>query len=441
MRNSTEFEKRLLGVAFFNEKYAKTITERLDEECFIDIRNKTIFSAIKCLFDKQKEIEFLVVTSYLKGINRLRSAGGEEYLLEIQENVFDVKNFKTLETYIQEVTQNKYKNRIINLSNVYQQRLGETLELSKTVSAYKEELEEMSKKLTTNIQDIQFKHTINKTVSFLSNEPPKSVTTYIQDFDQVFQSFVGGTLSTIAGKTGLGKSAFATNIAVKNAVNKIPTLIFSLEMSEIEITTRIISIYSRIQADESLHISLDELKECRKNQNLINKLSALAGTLYEIPLYIVDIQLIANGDYKNAINVIKHYIRMYGIKFVIVDYLQLLDYSSSDVNNRVRALAKMSRGFKSLAVELDIPIVILSQLSREADKVDRPRRYHLRESGSIEHDSDNIILLHTEQEEPSLIEEIIVIIEKQRAGKIGEVKVEFDKRYSFFSEKKEAWRN
>lgn len=440
MQTSTEFEKRLLGISFFKKEYAKIVTERLDEECFTDIRNKTLFSAIKNLYESQNEIEEVVVSNYLKKINRFKAVGEEAYILEIQENVFGM-DFKTLEIYIQEVKQNKYKNKILNLSEEYQQKITSTLELSRTVDIYKEKLEEISSNIATNVQDIQFKKSINKTVDFLGAKLPKSVITHIQSFDEMFDSFIGGTLTTIAGKTGLGKSAFATNIAVKNAVNQKPTLIFSLEMSEIEITTRIISIFSRIQEDKNLHISLDELKECRNNTELLNKLSQLAAKLYEIPLYIVDIQLIANGNYNNAINVIKHYVRMYGIKFVIVDYLQLLDYSSSDVNNRVRALARMSRGFKNLSIELDIPVVILSQLSREADKADRPRRYHLRESGSIEHDSDNIILLHSEEDEPTLIEEIIVIIEKQRAGRVGETKTTFDKRYSFFTESKEPWRN
>lgn len=221
---------------------------------------------------------------------------------------------------------------------------------------------------------------------------------------------------------------------VRNALDNNPCFMYSLEMSKIEIVIKLFSILSRFKDDPAKFLSLDEINNFRpEDVETLKKISNSASDLYNIPLYIQDVGTAKTNQINDIINMVRYYTRTYNLKLVVIDYMQLLEHVDRDLRNRTQVLGYISRRLKLLAMELNIPIVVLAQLSREADKVERPRRYHLRESGSIEHDADNILLLHNKEDEPALIEDMMVIIEKQRAGRVGEVMVTFDKKYSLFT--------
>jgi replicative DNA helicase len=246
----------------------------------------------------------------------------------------------------------------------------------------------------------------------------------LSDFDRKLGGFKGGQMVVIAARPGMGKSVFASQIAVNNAVRNIPVLFLSLEMSGSEIASRIVSGH--------LGISSTALQERRLTDEDWSALNNAPDNM-DIPLYIHDK---ADMDIAGMRALIRKYTRTYGVKLVLIDYIGLINEPKDGNENREQQVARMSRFFKTEAKEQDIPIIVLAQLNREMEKrgSKMPQLSDLRESGSIEQDADTVIFLHrpemvgleTMPDNTSSAGKIIINVAKRRSGTTGSIVAHFN---------------
>jgi len=244
--------------------------------------------------------------------------------------------------------------------------------------------------------------------------------------DSMLAGMQDSNLIVLAARPGVGKTAFALNVARYVAVEeKLPTCVFSLEMSKEELSDRLLVRQGLIDAWK--------LKTGQLSDDDFTSLSEAMGILAEAPLYIDDTPGLSVTELRTKarrLQVDK------GIKFVVVDYLQLMHGKNRE--NRVQEVSEISQGLKNLARELRIPILAVAQLNRQMEaRGGRPRLSDLRESGSIEQDADVVMFLHREDEE---VKEMITLsIEKHRNGPTGQFGLYFNgKQVSFFDVEKKG---
>jgi replicative DNA helicase len=253
------------------------------------------------------------------------------------------------------------------------------------------------------------------------------------DFDKMTSGMHGGEMIVIAARPSMGKTSLAMNI-VEHVVleEKLPVGVFSLEMTAESLVLRMLCSRARV--------NMRNIRDGFLAERDFPKLTGAAGKMANAPLYIDDtaglsiLQLRAKARRMH---------QQYGIKMVVIDYLQLLNCGNSRVESRQQEVAQISNGVKSLAKELNVPVIVLSQLNRELekDKSRKPRLSDLRESGAIEQDADLIALLYKpeegkeDDETPPQDQEAIpvnLLIAKQRNGPTGDVHLTFFKGYTRF---------
>lgn len=244
----------------------------------------------------------------------------------------------------------------------------------------------------------------------------RAVSTGLPDLDRMLGGGLKpGTVTVVAGRPGTGKSLLAVNIMGHAAFKMdIPGLMISLEMSNDE-------IYARV-ASAMCSIPLAALTKGTNSDNDWSKLAQQAGRTSDAPLWIDDSATMTLADIRSTA---RRFRTQYGIRILVIDYLQLITVPSTD--HRERAVADLSRGIKILAKELDIPVILLAQLNRGPEqRLDqRPKASDLRESGAIEADADTVILVHrpgTKPDDPR-INEADLIVDKNRAGPRGDIPV------------------
>jgi replicative DNA helicase len=260
------------------------------------------------------------------------------------------------------------------------------------------------------------------------------VSTGFQDLDRMTTGLHGGEMVVIAARPSMGKTSFAMNI-VEHAIleEKIPVGVFSLEMTSDSLALRMLCSLSRV--------NLRNIREGIIMEQDFPKITASAGKLINAPLHIDDtpglsiLQLRAKA---------RRMSQQHGIKLFVIDYLQLLHSTAKRAENRQQEIADISNGVKALAKELNVPVIVLSQLNRELekDKSRKPRLSDLRESGSIEQDADLVGLLykpHVEEEAdddddaaPLEAHPVNLLIAKQRNGPTGDVRLTFLKGFTRF---------
>ena len=243
-----------------------------------------------------------------------------------------------------------------------------------------------------------------------------------RDIDDLTLGWRPGKLITIAARPGVGKSSFAGNVAVHAAIAGYPTGIASLEMEKDELFTRQLSSLARIDGHRLTGGYLSDLDWSRIATHL--------GTLAEAPLFIDETPAVSLLEIKSRARRLK---AEHGLKLLVVDYLQLMR-SSEKRENRTLELATITGGLKALAKELKIPVLMLSQLSRDVERRGgRPRLSDLRDSGSIEQDSDIVIFLHRELGPDGQMEgPTDVIIAKHRGGPVGTVRLSWIPEHTRF---------
>ena len=404
-----EIEKAILYYIIFEKEELS-----LSEKDFFLQKHKQIYKAIRELKEKKEEVSIFSIKEKIKGDNVL------EYLSDLGKYIFGTS------------VEYAYK----KLKDLSKKR--ELLEVAKEIekSAVEEEAENYIEIIIKRLTDINSEgqkektfmdmlvdtaNLIEKKINLGANYDNKYLTG-IFDLDAVTNGLHPEEFTVIGARPGIGKTTFALQIANKIAEKGIVVGIISLEMSNTQLIEKLISRNSNVDSNKIRIGNLDNTEQL--------KVSTAIGEISEMPFFI--------NTRARSIQDIELYARRLKNKndlgLLIVDYIQLVK-SKNKLNSREQEVAEISRSLKLLSLELQIPIIGLCQLNRNAARTTIPTLADLRESGAIEQDADNVIFLYKEsedEEEQKMVENVVLDLQKQRAGGLTKVVVRFDKKTSRF---------
>lgn len=384
----------------------------IKEFMFSSGANQLLFATINSLANQGLSPEITLIHDSLKAKNKDLQVGGKEYLSYLVSQEYDPNNLREFERLL--VDSHKAKT-LISIAGTIPSQVASSKEIDAVIGAIRSSLDNLTESSggdsTSSISDV-LKSSWNEIVDRTKNPGIRGVTTGIHGIDLATSGVTGGELWTIAGRPGMGKTAWECNVGLSQGKKAAPVLIFSLEMRQNPLIERMLAIETGVN---STNIRLGLLA-----QEEMDKISDCMKKLKDLPIF-VDANYNANLPY--VLSTIRRYKKTHDVKVVYVDYIQLLSERSADATNEI---GRMTRALKLLANELDIGVVILSQLSRNCEYREdkRPILSDLRQSGNIEEDSDVVIGLYRDEvynkdtKHKGTLEQIIL---KQRSGPIGTV--------------------
>lgn len=411
-------EEQIIASLLIDDNTHKYISN-LNEELFSNDFTKKVFKIIKKLFVEKQQINVISVNNKISPGNKNNNF--LEKLIKLTDELFSTASFKANVFKLKDIYNRKrLKNILIKTNNELRNNEISITSIKNELIKEINEINEDNKNLNSkNIEDI-FINTLTDIENKKNNGEDFSYFTGFFELDKLTDGLHESELTCIGARPGTGKTAFALNIA-KNIASKNKNVYFlSLEMSDEQIMQRIIANFSNINS-QYLRTGRILEEEMIKIADSTNDILNLKMNIDSKTKYIEDFEsILINLKNTNKVDL------------AIIDYLTLLK-SHSKFQIREQEVAEITRKLKLLALDLKIPIIILVQLNRDAEnKV--PSLANIRESGSIEQNCDNVIFLFNENsEEKKAVEIIDVILEKQRQGLTGRLKLKFDKKYSRFS--------
>jgi replicative DNA helicase len=436
--HSPEAEQGVLGCVMLspNDCMGQCIEKfKGGAEVFYDLRHQTIFTMLAEMYDKREGIDIITLQQRLKDKQLLEEVGGIAYLAALPDTVPSAANL----SYYLDIVQEKYLLR--KMIHTCTEVVGRVYDYEGEVDALLDEVERDILRIsesrvqsqTTTIKDL-VKKAITTIEDFHQRQGVLTgVGTGFTDLDKMTSGLHGGEMVVIAARPSMGKTSLAMNIAEHVAIEqRLPVGVFSLEMTSESLVLRMLCSRSRV--------NLRNVREGFLAERDFPKLTGSAGKLANAPLFIDDSSALSILQLRAKA---RRMAQQYGIKLFVVDYLQLLHSTARRAENRQQEIADISSGIKSLAKELNVPVMVLSQLNRELEreKNRKPRLSDLRESGAIEQDADVVGLLYKpsssdDEESGSAAEEDSVpmnlLIAKQRNGPTGDVNLTFLKSYTRF---------
>lgn len=426
-----EAEGAVLGSILMDSSGMNKIVEILAPDCFYSPANQIIYECVFTLYNQNKPIDILTVGEYLSANDLLKKVGGREYLNDLMMDTILTSN---ISYYANIIKDNAVKRQLINAGSSIieatynnaesQDSLESAEKLIFAISQQKtsQDLEQLTHLLMDTVEQIEYRFNNRGTYT--------GVPSGYYEMDSLTAGFQKSDLIILAARPSMGKTAFALNIAQNVAIrSKIPVAVFSLEMSKYQLTQRILCAEGEVDAQR---VRTGELqpKEWEKITGIMN-------TLHDAPLHIDDTAGLSVSEIRAKCRRLK--MKHPDLGLIVIDYLQLVEDRSSQ--DRIQQISSISRGLKSLARELDVPIIALSQLSRKveerADK--RPMLSDLRESGAIEQDADIVMFIYREEyydkDNPELKNKAQVIIAKQRNGPTGNFELLFQGSTTKFKNK------
>lgn len=417
-------EKIILSNLLTNLEAIEITLETLPIEAFYFQNHQEIYRAISYMYKNKIPIDLITLTSFLQDNGLLPEIGGIKVVMELFDQV---PSLIYLEEYIALVN-DKFIRRslievgyeIINSSYIMNASLEDVLVDSEnkifnlTNEIKTEKLSSGAEILTNVFLELKDK-SLNPELSGLESG--------FYDLDSLTQGFQKSDLIIIAGRPGMGKTALGLNITLNILKNgKLPVMFFSLEMSKEQIMYRLLAMETQI--------NLTKFRNGKLYQNDWIKINRIIKILSRLPLFVDDS---FNLSIENIRSKIKNVLfEQEKIGLIIIDYLQLMQNSKIETENRVQELSKITRSLKTIAREFNLPIIALSQLSRNVEnRIDnKPILSDLRGSGSIEQDADLVLLLHQNTSynlnQPENDKMIELILAKHRNGPTGTIKLRFD---------------
>ena len=451
-----EAEQTVLGSILANNELYDEVTDQIDTNHFFDPIHQKIYNIISNLITKGLLANPVTIKNFFNSNEELVEIGGIEYLLKLTK-VSTSKN------------QIKYYSQLLNDLHIRRQLIQiseETLDESKNKNidiSGKNILENTERKLFEIAEKgefqrsfVTFKDALKETIdmataAYKNDQGIVGVPSGLTDLDDRLGGMHKQDLIIIAGRPSMGKTALATNIAFYAAQNiqknniSSSVAFFSLEMSSEQLSTRILSEQSRIKSND--------IRRGKINQEDFEKFIEASKNLENLPLHIDDTPAITIAALSNRARRLK---RKQGLDLIVIYYIQLMKSSGYKNEGRVLEIAQITQGLKALAKELDVPVLALSQLSRQVEQREdkKPQLSDLRESGSIEQDADVVMFVFREQyylekQEPKLgttehVEwqekmnqvhnQAEIIIGKQRHGPTGLIKLEFESAFTKFKD-------
>ena len=424
-------EKMILSCLLTNSEIIEFTIETLPIEAFYFKNHEQIYKTIIFMSKYQLTIDIFSLALFLQENGLLEKIGGIGVLIEI---INEIPNLVDLEKYIALVKDKflrrsliKFGYKTINVGYIT------NIPLEKILEQLENELLNLTTQTATNLvpnsAELLNGIFLKLKEQFLNPSFPGLPSGFFS-LDLLTQGFQNSELIILAGRPSIGKTALSLNIALNNLkISKLPTLFFSLEMSKEQIMYRILSIETGI--------SQTRLKNGQLYKNDWIKFNKTVKFLSKLPLFIDDSPNLSIREIRFKIRQI--FMKQNQMGLVIIDYLQLVQNIEVQNQNRVQELAIITRLLKNLAREFNIPIIALSQLNRNVENRvnQKPTLSDLRESGSIEQDSDLVLLIYITKPSTYLKSSnciIELIIAKQRNGPIGTVQLDFNKEHTKFTE-------
>jgi len=426
--HSSEAETSVLGSILIDNDAILAVSEFLRPEHFYDLNNAKVYESMLSLYENRTPIDIVTVSERLKELKYLKKVGGKSFLSRLAN---DVPTSANVESYGAIIKSLSAKRELISAAGRISEKSFDDGTASAELLDYAEqEIFSLSQKHLKSVPT-SLKEVLTASFDRLDELQKmgtgmRGIATGFKPLDSLMAGMQDSNLIVLAARPGVGKTAFGLNIARFVAVeNKVPTCIFSLEMSKEELVDRLLVRQGLIDAWK--------LKTGQLNDDDFASLSEAMGILAEAPLFIDDTPGLTVTELRTKarrLQVDK------GIRFIIVDYLQLMHGMSRD--NRVQEVSEISQGLKNLARELKLPVVAMAQLNRQMEsRGGKPKLSDLRESGSIEQDADVVMFLHREDEE--VREMVTCSIEKHRNGPTGQFNLYFNgKQVSFFDVEKKG---
>ena len=434
MPQNLEAEMSVLGVAFLNKNALVKICEELYSDMFYSDANKKLFEAIKSLYDAKVPVDITTVKEELDKKKNLNAVGGIEYISDVIDSVATAAN---LDYYIKIV---KDKALLRNLIDTATDIVTDSYEEDNEVSSILDEAEKRILNVVKERQTSDFIH-IKDAIARAQEQLEElaknknditGIPSGFADLDKATAGFHPGELIIIAARPGMGKTAFALNIASYAAqTTKKAVAIFNLEMPAEQLVNRMRSAIGQVDAYKLQTGNLSH--EDWKRINEAN--SQLADT----NIQIVDDAGITASEIKAKCRTLAN--KEEGLGLVIIDYLQLVTSGGRRPESRQQEVSEISRAFKTMAMELKVPVIALAQLSRSAEKREnnQPMLADLRESGSIEQDADLVLFIHRNdyykaKEQIDSQKNVVadIIVAKHRKGSTGKFQLLFELNMSNF---------
>lgn len=429
--NNIEAEKALLGSVFWSYGALQKACEEIDKEMFYLDSNSKIFEVILELYKEKKPVDINTLTTELVNKKLINTIGGVEYLNEITDSVATGAN---IEYYINTVIEKYTLRRMIEVAtNIVKVANDPEIDVALAVEQAEKNILNVGKfRRTTEfrkVQDVLAK--AQEDLEMLSKNKGRitGLTTGLIDLDNLTEGLKPTQLVIIAARPAVGKTAFALNITCAAAkATKKNIAVFSLEMPAEQLIMRMISSLGQID-NKKLQTGRMENDDWRRVNEAISQLA-------DTNIYFHDAGGITAGEIKAKCRRLST--QGEGLGLVIIDYLQLIDSSNKYSGSRQQEVSEISRALKTMALELEVPVIALSQLSRSVEKREdkKPVLSDLRESGSIEQDADIVAALHAPDvqvpEGDDVPVPIQLIILKHRNGPIATIDMLFKKKTSTF---------
>ena len=422
---SIESEISVLGCAFLEKTVLDKILDEVTEDMFYSDANRIIFKAMKSLHDDSIPVDISTICNELDKTKSLSKVGGVEYITEIINSVPSTAN---LSYYIKIIFEKAVlRNLISKATNIQEDCYNEEDNLvdiieraeRKILGVYNDKLGRDIRKIQDIIPEMQ------KTMESLAETKTEftGIRTGYYDFDEMTRGLQKRQVIIIAGRPGCGKSAFALNVALNAAINnKNSVAFFSLEMGAEEILKRMYGCVGKIDGDI--------LKTGKFKNTDWKKFNEATSQLSDTKFFIDDTAGISVAEIRRKCRKLKN--SDAGLDLVVIDYLQLMSSSNKYAGQRVQEVGEISRDIKKLAMELEIPVIALAQLSRSVEQRkggdNKPKLSDLRESGSIEQDADIVLFLHSDEYgkyDGNINRKIELLVAKHRAGSTGSVDLVF----------------
>ncbi len=432
MPESLPAEAAVLGSMIVDPRCIGDVIEVLERSAFYHTEHQIIFDAILALYEKNRGegIDGVLVRNELERHEQLEAIGGLEYLQRVIESVPSSANV----AYYADIVKEKMllRETIAAATDILNDAYDETGSAAEKLDDAERRIFTVTDKRITS-SAVALKDLVTKAYELIERREGTHVTglpTGYYELDDMTCGLQNGEMIIIAGRPSMGKTALALNIAEHvGIIEKQPLAIFSLEMGKQQLAERFLCSYSGVDAQL--------VRKGMLNTDHYQKLVEACGIVSEAPIFIDDTSALTPLEIRAKARRLKS---AYGLHCILVDYLQLMHLGTGRVESRQQEISTISRYMKSLARELDVPVVVLSQLNRAAEGREghRPRMSDLRESGSIEQDADVVMLLHREDyyhrgedgyEQDNIAE---VIIAKQRNGPTGTVKLTFREKCTRF---------
>ena len=456
MPQNIEAEQSLIGSILFDNKVLEDLPPNFDNKYFFDPLHASIFEACVSLTDNGRLADPLTLKNYLNDAKLERDIDVEQYLLDLREGALSLSKAVF---YAEEIKNCYVRRSLVRIADeLIEQSINPNIEITpdQEIANTEEKLYNLAEKDQINSGPVDFKTVLTSATNQINeafNRKGKlsGIDTGFSGLNRQLGGLNKSDLVVLAGRPGMGKTALATNIGFNAAKsskleNNDSILIFSLEMSAEQLAQRILAEQSTIDSHKLRSGDIDD--------NEFSQLVVTQNNIFNLPFFIDDTPAISVSQIASRSRRLK---RTNGLGLIIIDYIQLIQGSrASEAQGRVQEVSNITRGLKSLAKELNVPILALSQLSRAVEQREdkRPILADLRESGSIEQDADVVMFVYREayyleRKQPKLgsIEHAEwqskmndvngladIILGKQRHGPTGTIKVEFEGIYTKFKD-------